>query len=98
MGSKKDSKKAKAKAEDAAVDELDTQLDEATEAARDSDEQSREEQAAQVEAVAAMTRIQIDVSVNGLPEGQKLTVDPNHPFYAGLIEQKMAHVIKEDEN
>ncbi len=67
------------------------------EIAANDDEPSREETAAKIEAVAAMTRIEIDVSVNGLPAGQKLTVSTDHPFYAGLLEQKMAHVIKEDE-
>lgn len=65
------------------------------------DEQSREEQAEAVvreaEASVAMTRIQIDVAVNGLPAGQKLTVDEDHPYYASLIKQKMAHVLTDDE-
>jgi hypothetical protein len=82
---------AKAAEEDAKLDAEDTAIDDATEA-------SREEQAAQVEAVAAMTRIQIDVAVNGLPSGQRLTVPIDHPFYAGLIDQKLAHVIEEDED
>lgn len=63
----------------------------------DEDEQSREEQAAQVEQQAEMIRIQIDVAVNGLPSGQKLTVPSDHEYYTGLVDQKLAHVIEEED-
>jgi hypothetical protein len=102
MGSKKsketsaESKARRAKAREEALAE-----DKAVEDA------SREEIAAAVEEEARieyveqpptpMTRIEIDVAVNGLPAGQRLTVSADHPFYAGLLAQKMAHVVEEDE-
>ena len=38
-------------------------------------------------------RIRIGMNVNSHKRGDEITVDRDHPFYSGLVDQKLAEVI-----
>jgi hypothetical protein len=45
------------------------------------------------EQASDMVRIRVGVNVNNLKRGDQLTVERNHPFYSGLIDQGLVEVI-----
>lgn len=42
---------------------------------------------------AEMVKVRINVSINQHIAGDEVTVDRDHPFYSGLINQRLAEVI-----
>ncbi len=46
---------------------------------------------------SATMRVEIDVDVNGITAGQVLTVDVDNKFYSGLVQQGLAHVLKDED-
>lgn len=101
MSGKKSKQTAESKARRAKAREEALAEDKAVEEASREEIAAAVEEEARIEYVeqppAAMTRIMVDVAVNGLPAGQRLTVASDHPFYAGLLKQKMAHVLTDAE-